>query len=360
MALQIQIKRGAAASLPALASGEFAITTNTNAEQLYIGTAAGNKLVARVLTGASLPVFSATLYPLTTLFYIPSLTETGVDDEMYVSDGTAWRKIGTVQLADMLGSLDDIADGTTYAKVLATQITSGKINSIRAVTATTDITGDTIKTHLDSTSNPHSTTLAQAVAAGATLAAIDINFNNNTGTNVKDPVNAQDIANKRWVSSQISTAQMGAEFQDSVISIRNAPGTQTNGFRYLVGTSPSGVWVGHNNEIAEWDTSLTGGADWVYTTPTVGMFVGVDADASGLYYYGGASWTLKEWENTTAGVGLTKGTTDLNVVFENEGTGDATTDVLVGTTAQSVAGVLDVAARADHVHALTAIDCGEF
>ena len=56
---------------------------------------------------------------------------------------------------------------------------------------------------------------------------------------------------------------------DDVISQTNTPAVgPATGDRYLVGTVPTGVWVGHANEIAEWD-----GAVWVYTVPVTDDYV---------------------------------------------------------------------------------------
>jgi hypothetical protein len=52
---------------------------------------------------------------------------------------------------------------------------------------------------------------------------------------------------------------------DPVISqINPPPGAPTTGDRYLINTAPTGVWVGHANQIAEWD-----GVAWVYTIPVL-------------------------------------------------------------------------------------------
>lgn len=56
---------------------------------------------------------------------------------------------------------------------------------------------------------------------------------------------------------------------DPVISqINPPPGGPVAGDRYLVGTAPTGVWVGHANQISEWD-----GAAWVYTIPVLDDYV---------------------------------------------------------------------------------------
>lgn len=55
----------------------------------------------------------------------------------------------------------------------------------------------------------------------------------------------------------------GLDWRASVLTQQNAPpGSPSTGDRHLVGPSPSGAWVGHANEIAEWD-----GSQWVYEGP---------------------------------------------------------------------------------------------
>lgn len=57
MANKIQIKRGLQASLPTLSVGEPALTTNSGAEKVYIGTGSGNKEIP-TLVGGLLPIGS--------------------------------------------------------------------------------------------------------------------------------------------------------------------------------------------------------------------------------------------------------------------------------------------------------------
>jgi hypothetical protein len=111
------------------------------------------------------------------------------------------------------------------------------------------------------------------------------------------------VATESYVATQISNAQLGDKWQESVKDILSTPpGTPSNGDRYLVGAAATDAWVGKENYIAEWDS--VGGA-WIFTTPTVGMFVSVDDDPNGIYYFGGAAWSLKAFEVNTAGGGIT-------------------------------------------------------
>lgn len=74
----------------------------------------------------------------------------------------------------------------------------------------------------------------------------------------------------------------------AVIAKANTPpGSPTDGDRYLVGDSPTGVWGGHAGTIAVY--LAIGGPDWAYYTPKVGWRVHNIAD--GLpYLYDGSNW----------------------------------------------------------------------
>lgn len=67
MARTLQIKRGAKANLPTLAQGEFGFTTDTNAEELYIGNGSKNIQIAR--QDKVLPIEGGASNPLTGPLY---------------------------------------------------------------------------------------------------------------------------------------------------------------------------------------------------------------------------------------------------------------------------------------------------
>lgn len=74
---------------------------------------------------------------------------------------------------------------------------------------------------------------------------------------------------------------------DPVISYINPPpGGPTLGDRYLINSAPSGAWVGHATEVAEWD----GGA-WVYTVPANDDIIFVTATLS-TYRFNGSTWVV--------------------------------------------------------------------
>ena len=84
-----------------------------------------------------------------------------------------------------------------------------------------------------------------------------------------------------------------------VINSLNAPAVTTNvGDAYLVGNSPSGLWVGHAKDIAEWN-----GSAWVFTDGVQGDFL-YNATTALTYIFRNGNWVQ------TAGIPiLNKGNT---------------------------------------------------
>ncbi len=74
------------------------------------------------------------------------------------------------------------------------------------------------------------------------------------------------------------------ELSPVMSKINAPPGSPTLGARHLVGTSPSGVWIGHANSVAEWN-----GASWDYTVPVTDNIVYVSNTLSTLRF-NGTTW----------------------------------------------------------------------
>jgi len=65
------------------------------------------------------------------------------------------------------------------------------------------------------------------------------------------------------------------------------PSTPVLGDRYLIITGDSGTWYGHDNEVAEFNSS----SGWDFTTPREGMVLYAD-DENTWYNYNGSTWVL--------------------------------------------------------------------
>jgi hypothetical protein len=78
-------------------------------------------------------------------------------------------------------------------------------NLVAAFTSLFEPKNSNIQAHISSTSNPHQTTLEQVRSQNNQIAG-NIDANQNTIINIKNPTNAQDAANKQWVEAkQINT-----------------------------------------------------------------------------------------------------------------------------------------------------------
>jgi hypothetical protein len=78
------------------------------------------------------------------LFYATDTKETWVDD------GTAWNKISVYALSDLTGSIDDVADGTTYGKVKLSELSTGYVTQINDSMHVVD--AEEARDHIDDTS----------------------------------------------------------------------------------------------------------------------------------------------------------------------------------------------------------------
>jgi len=187
MSQTIQIRRGTKAQLDTLMAttpmlaGELGFTTDTKEVFCSDGTTAHQ--IGGVIVGANLAARPAA----------------GVSGRMYLSIDTSLTYVdnGTSWVAAGISSLDDLADGTIYGRVKNTELESGQVKTIRAVTAATDISGDTLDTHLNADE------LHREI--------------NDVGTGVTDLLSAQKI------HAMIQAAQSGLDAKESVVAGTTVP-----------------------------------------------------------------------------------------------------------------------------------------
>lgn len=152
--------------------------------------------VSEALTDASVTNLSGTLYDV-------SLSTT--------DNSTAIVEL-TSETSDISSSLVSLTDDTSESIAsLATQISDLDVGSITTVISnvsdslveleeTVDDISTSLTDHIDDTLNPHSTTLAQVVAAGNTAGG-EIDMDGDKIVNVGEPTDAEDAANKAYVDA---------------------------------------------------------------------------------------------------------------------------------------------------------------
>jgi len=251
--------------------------------------------------------------------------------------GIATATTRTITVPDANVDLGDIAINTSDISTNAGNISTNTgniannttdISEIRTTTGTVD--GDTHLGTFPGVTIPDSSTIKGALTsletavetkaadsevvkkAGSTMDSnADLTFQG--GGEVLGLPNTPSVGNaaasKTYVDNQVSALGTAAEWQDSVISRSpTPPGSPSTGDRYLVIATATGAWVGQENNISEYN-----GTSWVFSVPTTGTFVSVDSEPDGLYYFGGSTWTKKQFEVTTASNGLTKSGDDIQI-----------------------------------------------
>lgn len=107
------------------------------------------------------------------------------------------------------------------------------------------------------------------------------------------------------LTSTINNFEWQPSALDYIVDNTAVPPTEVSGDRYVLshdGGAPNAAWDGASaGDIVEFN-----GTSWIATTPTAGTFIAVDDDSSGLYLWGGSSYSFKNFEATTASNGLTK------------------------------------------------------
>jgi len=100
-------------------------------------------------------------------------------------------------------------------------------------------------------------------------------------TSLPTPTAGSEPATKEFVESLVQ----GLDWQDSVLDeLADPPGTPATGDRYLVIATATGDWVGHEDDIAEWN-----GTSWDFASPNTGFAVWIE-DVGRQKVYNGSNW----------------------------------------------------------------------
>lgn len=298
MPQNIQIRRGTKAELKtrgALLPAEMGFCTDT--KEVFIGDGKENIFIGRALSGDYSNRPNAGVNG--RFYYVIEGSNMGY---LYIDDGTAWHRVNAQALTDLTGNIDNISDGTTYAKVKKTEITNGYVNKLSD--GNLNVTVEAINNHINDETKHRKI--------------------NDSGLSNVDLWSAQKIKN------EIELAKHNIEPQASVKDkeLTAPPQTATLGDRYIIAPGAAGAWNSKANQIAEWN-----GTTWDYYNPSVGWSCYVD-DEQKLYSWNGSSWvrTGGALQTIIAGKGLTGGGQADNVTL-NVGQGDG---IIVSEDAMSV------------------------
>ena len=237
-------------------------------------------------------------------------------NEIIVGNGS------NVSAAVNTASVGDIqADSSTGLNIKTGVIVNADINSSAAIAySKLNLSNSILNADINSS----------AAIAYSKLAALTANRalqSDGSGVVSASSVTATELGYLSGVTSAIQTQINNVtsliqnfEWQPSALSRSvTPPGSPSTGDRYLIDLSlgtPTGAWTGRGDDIAEWN-----GSSWVFTTPTLGAYIGIDDESDGLYLYGGASWDKKYFEATTASTGLVKVGFDIRLDASAAGAG---------------------------------------
>ncbi|GAI13398.1 unnamed protein product, partial [marine sediment metagenome] len=100
-------------------------------------------------------------------------------------------------------------------------------------------------------------------------------------TSLPTPTTGNEPATADYVDSKVQ----GLDWQQSVLGeLDTPPGTPAEGDRYLVIATAADAWVGHEDDIAEWN-----GTSWDFTTPNTGFAVWIE-DTTVQKVWNGTAW----------------------------------------------------------------------
>lgn len=328
---KIQLRRGLKSELDQilLAVGELGFTTDTG--EVWIGNGSKNILCGRALVGTK---------ALRPIAGVAGRIYEATDEKItYIDTGYIWKAVG-------IASLDSIQDGSTYGRVRLTELNSGRVKQIQAVTQAMSISGDSLASHLlnaalhreidDSDVGPYilwSSQFIEAKKADKVPPSLQNNIatlsedgnildsglrRNDTGTGTQDLWSANKITN------EINSKASGLAWQEPIVVLNllsdedhggSPPGDPHYGDAYIVNNWGVGFT---NGEVREWDGIIWTNVDVL----SEGLRALIGIGAAGTFF--GRDDTIAEydgsaWGYTTAVDGFAVLVTGDGSVFENNG-----------------------------------------
>jgi len=237
MPAKIYIRRGSKADLNTilggtpLASGELGFTTDTH--EVYVGDGAQHYLAGKGEYGTTAERDAWDVTSASGKFWV----STDENNKLSYYTGTQWVGAGITDLADMSGTLDDIADGSTYGKVLNSVLTSGTVNQLDD--GTYNVTASGLYDHINDADKHR--------------------LINDSGTSTIDLWSATKI------QSEINAAAAGLDTKESVKAIATTSGTLSSAFEngdsvdgYTLQTGDRIILAGNGAENGIYEVAASG------------------------------------------------------------------------------------------------------
>lgn len=209
----------------------------------------------------------------------------GTADKLYCYNGTAWVVANEYTLPDRLNAGGELVtdwdnavlNGFYYAVPGATNAPNALLFTFGIVQQLASANSvDQTVTVWDGI-NSTSLTYSRQLYAGSWTAWVARNL---TSSEVSALITAA-------VTAYVATPEK-AKFSVISRATSNPPGSPTNGDRYIIPTSATGVWLSHPKELAVWDGTA---AAWVYTALTEGVPFWV-ADEDKWIVYNGTDFVI--------------------------------------------------------------------
>jgi hypothetical protein len=107
-----------------------------------------------------------------------------------------------------------------------------------------------------------------------------------TSKNITSLLNGQYNAQNYYLTVNAIAEQLSALSSAVEDALLNTPPTPTEGYTYIVGTSPTGDWVSQNNKIAHYYNG-----SWHFYIPFRGAIL-YSINDSNWYLYNGTNWIV--------------------------------------------------------------------
>lgn len=197
--------------------------------------------------------------------------------------------IGANVMDKAVDDSDDIAEGTTNKFATTTNL-----NAYLNTKSTSDLAEGSNLYHTNARVDARIESQAHTISGQYNYTTLP--------TAASDPTSANQLARKAYIDSQIAAVTAGLDPQEAVLSIgdNTPPVSPITGDRYIIGTSPTGAWSGHDGDITQYN-----GSGWDFTDYADNMVAFVIDVSEEWLNTGSSTWAFyKSTANYVEGDGI--------------------------------------------------------